>query len=358
MPQAGRPRYLDETTRAVRRDAAVYLLIVVHAFAGLLFLEYTGIAETVSYGLYFDRWAIRTVLFMPVVLVLGTYLLQLRRGQRRRTALAYAVSARRLATLTTAVVMLFAFMLFQGAFTSVKNGLSLAWGGFPHDRLQADIDAALHFGIDPWRLMFAVVRDKTFLAIVEWNYGVMWFFVSFGALVAAILSPGGNALRRRYLVTFILVWAVAGNLFAGLFMSAGPAFYGAVTGDAGRFAEQLSWLALHDGGSAFYQDYLWRLHIEGVTGFGSGISAFPSVHVALAAMNAMFAWSIDRRLGIAAWLYVAFIQFSSVYLAWHYAIDGYAGIAITAVVYQAVARLPSLLARPVPAVPSIPDIGR
>jgi membrane-associated phospholipid phosphatase len=134
----------------------------------------------------------------------------------------------------------------------------------------------------------------------------------------------------------MLVWVVCGNALAGLFLSAGPAFYGAVTGDEGRFAAQLAFLAhgaQSTNSAVTYQTYLWSLHQYGTAGFGSGISAFPSVHVAVAALNALFLWSHSSRLGLIAFAYIAVIVASSVYLAWHYAIDGYASIAIIAVIY-------------------------
>ena len=85
--------------------------------------------------------------------------------------------------------------------------------------------------------------------------------------------------------------------------------------------------------AALSQEYLWILHSLGQTGFGSGISAFPSVHVGLATFNALFAWEYSRRLGILAFVYPGLIQASSVYLGWHYAIDGYAAIIVTALIY-------------------------
>jgi membrane-associated phospholipid phosphatase len=121
-------------------------------------------------------------------------------------------------------------------------------------------------------------------------------------------------------------------------MSAGPAFYGKVTGDGSRFAAQLDFLARGSGwaeSAASYQQYLWMLHSLGQTGFGSGISAFPSVHVGLATFNALFVWEYDRRLGILAFAYAALIEMSSVYLGWHYAIDGYAAAMATVLIYAA-----------------------
>jgi hypothetical protein len=41
---------------------------------------------------------------------------------------------------------------------------------------------------------------------------------------------------------------------------------------------------------------------------------------------------------LAAFAYVALVVASSVYLAWHYAIDGYAAVAMTLVIYATVRR--------------------
>jgi membrane-associated phospholipid phosphatase len=146
-------------------------------------------------------------------------------------------------------------------------------------------------------------------------------------------------VRSRYLFAFMLLWIVVGNVLAGLFLSAGPAFYGLVTGDVGRFADQLAFLARGDGvahSAATYQNYLWNLHDSGETGLASGISAFPSVHVGLISLNAFFLYGYRRRLGIAAFCYVLFVGVSSVYLAWHYAIDGYVAFAAAGLIYLAI----------------------
>jgi hypothetical protein len=140
----------------------------------------------------------------------------------------------------------------------------------------------------------------------------------------------------------MLVWVVVGNVLAGPFMSAGPAFYAQVTGDTARFAEQMAFLARGRdwaNSAASYQEYLWALYSHGLTGFGSGISAFPSVHVGLIMLNALFLWDFSRRLGLIAFAYVGFVVASSVYLAWHYAIDGYAAIAVVLVIHYALKKL-------------------
>src|SRR5262249_20205055 len=88
-----------------------------------------------------------------------------------------------------------------------------------------------------------------------------------------------------------------------------------------------------------YQEYLWHLHVLGQAGFGSGISAFPSVHVGLVVMNALFLADYNRRLGLAGFAYAVLILASSVYLGWHYAIDGYVAAATVLVIHIALKRI-------------------
>jgi hypothetical protein len=138
-------------------------------------------------------------------------------------------------------------------------------------------------------------------------------------------------------------------VLAFAFLSAGPAFYGDVTGDWERFAPLMTLLQDGAGNShsaASYQSYLWRMHSSGNGGLGTGISAFPSMHVALAVINAFFAFEIRRWLGFAMSAYAAIILASSVALGWHYAIDGYASIAVCALLYVALRKMPSLEQRP------------
>src|SRR5690606_32299861 len=132
---------------------------------------------------------------------------------------------------------------FFGSFTSIKTVLPLLHGGFPFDRIQADIDSALHFGVDPWRLLQPFWGADGMRRIVEWNYNVLWFVICYGALFFVATSPRASHFRLRYIIGFLMVWIIVGNLLAGLFLSAGPAFYGLVTGDDLRFADQLDFLA-------------------------------------------------------------------------------------------------------------------
>ncbi len=326
----------------VRADAPLYLAILVYTIAGLAFLTAVGARDQSAYEIYLFRWTVIFALFMPALAVIGDYALVVHRFDERR-GLAYrrAFSPDRVARLVSGIALLMALVLFQGTFTSIKNALPIWLGGFPNDVLLANVDRWLAFGTDPWRPLLAVAGTDWMRGAVEWNYDVLWFVICFGALFFVATSPRAESIRVRYLLCFMLIWIVVGNLFAGWVLTAGPAFYGLVTGDTARFAGQMAFLARGadaPNSAIAYQHYLWQLHEAGKAGFASGISAFPSVHVGLIFMNALFVWERSRRLGLVAFAYVAFVMASSVYLAWHYAVDGYAAVVLVTAIFLALKR--------------------
>ena len=61
---------------------------------------------------------------------------------------------------------------------------------------------------------------------------------------------------------------------------------------------------------------------------GRGISAMPSVHIALAVQFACAAFAIRRWFGILLTVYAVVIWIASIHLGWHYAVDGLVAAAI------------------------------
>ena len=74
------------------------------------------------------------------------------------------------------------------------------------------------------------------------------------------------------------------------------------------------------------QDMLWDFYQAGDFGFGRGISAAPSMHVASTWMIARMAQCYGRRAAIAGWSFFGVIFIGSIHLGWHYAVDGYISI--------------------------------
>ncbi len=65
----------------------------------------------------------------------------------------------------------------------------------------------------------------------------------------------------------------------------------------------------------------------------------PSMHLAITTINALMLARLNRYAGTVACLYLATILLGSVFLGWHYAVDGYASIAITGLIWYAVQRV-------------------
>ncbi len=239
-------------------------------------------------------------------------------------------------------------VVLMGAFTSAKTMLPEI-SGFAWDAPLADLDAMLHGGVDPWLLISAIVSRPWALHAVEFVYASGWM-VMIGLVPAIVaLSPKLAAIRVRFFITYILCWILLGNLLAVATMSAGPAYFGEVTGDFERFRPLLDHVAANAGRlwSAFdIQRMLWSAYASDAAALGSGISAFPSLHVAMATLWAIVAFERSWKLGVAALVFLAFILVGSVALGWHYAVDGYASIPLTILIWKIVGWLPSNAAPP------------
>lgn len=220
------------------------------------------------------------------------------------------------------VATLAAIGLFFGAFTSAKNLLPLLFP-FKHDRYLADIDAMIHGG-DAWRLLTWLPYSLT-----ERVYHQAWFAILLGLTGYAVLF---SRHRERYIWTFLISWVVLGVFGAAIFMSGGPVFYERLTGSP-RFHELFQ--LLKGSRAVAYADILWEHHAGASTEAGSGISAFPSMHLSMATLFFLFAWRTSKLFGFGMLAFGLIILAGSVRLGWHYAIDGYFSILVTTGIWTA-----------------------
>jgi hypothetical protein len=201
---------------------------------------------------------------------------------------------------------------------------------FGWDERLAVIDRVLHFGHDPWTLLQPLAGEPRITMLLDYLY-FTWLPFTFLSLGWLVWSRH-EALRARALVGVVFVWIVLGDAFATIFSSAGPPYYGLLVPGPDPFAPLFSYL--DEVGKSYQliarelQQALWSLHVRGQTDIYTGISAMPSVHVAMPALFTMIGWERNRVLGIAFLGYTILILLATVHLGWHYAIDGYASIAL------------------------------
>jgi hypothetical protein len=200
--------------------------------------------------------------------------------------------------------------------------------GFWADPLLADVDAFL-FGGDPWRILHRLpiggVIDRVY---ITWGP-----YCAFSAIALAF-APDDRRKGQCIVAYFLTVASAAFGQY--LLPSAGPVFFEAI-GHGSRFAEIpiQAWVRTT-------ADYLWETYSSPGFRVGAGISAWPSLHVAGAMWMALTLRSYFPRPQLVGWSYFVLILVGSVYLGWHYAVDGIAGAAGAIACYALAKRLLTL----------------
>jgi len=173
------------------------------------------------------------------------------------------------------------------------------------------------FGIDAWR-----IADQLFgwaLVPVDRIYG-LWLPVQSLVLFSVMLLPP-SAAKSRALIAYSLAWFLLGVVAAILCASVGPIFYDRLLGgrDFAELGNRLSngaWMAQTEA------DAMWASLASGRPGFVAGISAMPSLHVAISLWIWLTARSLTTRVVPLALAYAIFTWAASVQLGWHYVSDG------------------------------------
>jgi hypothetical protein len=225
--------------------------------------------------------------------------------------------------------------LFLGAFGRWKLLIHIVQP-FAWDARLSALDAGLHLGHLPWTILQPALGTPAVTRLLDLLYVPVLLSVLIGMTVWQGWTTDG-ALRRRFLLTFVLAWILLGTGLAMALSSAGPCYYGRVTGLPDPYAGLMSYLRqVHQATpltALAIQEALWQSHASRVAGSFSEISAMPSIHVAMPTLFALTGRQADRRLGWALAAYGVLILLGSVALGWHYAVDGYVGAAGVALLW-------------------------
>lgn len=180
-------------------------------------------------------------------------------------------------------------------------------------------DRLLHLGRHAYEL---IPFWPPLTAALDFVY-MSWFVILFVGLTGwAWLGRGQD--RARVFLAYFLCWALLGTIAATVLSSAGPV-YAERLGVSAAFAPLTDYL----GGLPLLvlesQEALW-LGYTGEVAPG-GISAMPSMHVAMPALFTLSVWRW-RWLRIAGIAITGLMLAATVHLGWHYALDGYVAIAL------------------------------
>jgi PAP2 superfamily len=231
-----------------------------------------------------------------------------------------------------AALALFIVAFILIAFAQMKN-LIPTLNPFSWDIAFMELDRILHFGPLPHEYL----QPLFFHPVLSFFSGIynMWLFLVYMVLFTICFLRPDSAIRMQFLLAFLLTWVIGGNLLATVFSSAGPVYY-ALLGLGDTYAGLMDSLNAHAATASISvvetQATLWQVY-QADNGINL-ISAFPSMHVAMSTLIALIGFRVSRWAGWALTAYAVSIQIGSVLLAWHYAVDGYAGALIALLAWK------------------------
>lgn len=186
------------------------------------------------------------------------------------------------------------------------------------------IDAWLHFGVEPSAVASDWAGENGWMDLLDQGY-VLFFPAQLAVPLLFLMSQRLRPQRAQFFFALCLLWMVGGLVYV-LWPSLGPVYY-----RPSRFV----WLE-----QAPYARHLQVTLIQDYVRFRSdpgyyavklshGVAALPSMHVGVLAFFAIATHRL-RTASVVLWLLTALTFVGSLALAWHYAIDGYAGVLLAA----------------------------
>ena len=274
--------------------------------------SYAGIAHRPMFATY----GILAIAFFAFVIGirLGIYLIQMMRcGEEQPLRRLADLAIRERRRIVAALIGLQLVAIGGAAFGSLKAGLPPFWADLPIRAVEAAI-----LGCQAWELLHRWLGWAT--PLFDRLYGT--FVFTHTIAVFGLLACSPSVRKSQGLISLALAWLFMGVFCAYLLSSAGPIFFDRVYGGA-EFAYLIAVLNRDAPLTVMTADALWNVHQSGMPMVGNGISAMPSMHVALTLWLALLLK--NTRFAVIGWLYYALIWAGSVLLGWHWFSDGLVG---------------------------------
>lgn len=316
LRDSGRQRLPPNPVGRVDRRAAVVVLGSVFAY-GFVMQRLSGVSvgSLIGVVMMFEPIAAAVILFVALVAT-TVWIARPDVRDNIESRLFWLLVAGSMAWLT--------FPLF-GMFKQVVLPLR----GFLWDSSLAHIGRLL-LGVSPWQVTHSVFGSLRATRFLDSVYS-LWLILIFAFPMVAAVAFGDPRVRFRLIFSWFSAWVVIGTLAAWVFASAGPIYYNSLVGpDANYAALQLRLaglerLATADGhplaALEFQPILLNAFRLRDYTPAG-GISAMPSMHVALAILLVISGFQRNRLWGIALTTYALLIWIASIHFGWHYFVDG------------------------------------
>lgn len=221
-------------------------------------------------------------------------------------------------------------------FSSVKAMIPL-FNDFTWDPTFIALDRKLFFGHDAWTVLQPVLGYPPITAFLAVCYHLWVFLLYAGCIFFAAYRVVNQDTRRRFFLSYGLCWVLIGGVAATMLASVGPVFAKPLVG-IDTFLPQMAYLhAANDQIPVMtlaVQDMLLARFATGDGSLGSGISAMPSMHVAIAVLFWLAMREVHPRASRFFGVFAAIIWIASIHLAYHYAVDGIVSLALVWLIWN------------------------
>lgn len=229
-------------------------------------------------------------------------------------------------------------LIMTGWVLSVGKSLIPYMTSYQWDPLFMEWDRIVHFGFYPHELIMPLIERLHLSGFFNFVY-LSWFAAMFGCNGYVLFCERNRARRSQYLWTNVISWMLIGVVLATVFASVGPVylhhFYPDLNNPYDGLRDHLR--TVHNSGVELNVVRMSPVLLELVQNDRvvdmNGISAMPSMHVAISWLIVLYMFAVNRLMGWLAVLFFVLIQIGSVCLAWHYAIDGYAAVILVTAIW-------------------------
>lgn len=219
-------------------------------------------------------------------------------------------------------------------FSKMKSAIPL-FNEYTWDRAFIEWDRAIFFGQDAWQVLHPIIGYPIVTAFLALLYQ-LWFLLLYPGVMFFAFARIDSQVRRQFFLTYVLSWTVIGGAMATMLASVGPCFAGPMLGIT-TFDAQMAYLYSANEQMPIMvlpvQEMLLDWYGKAENGLGSGITAMPSMHCAIAFLYWIAVRRISAKWGafFAVFFFITWI--SSVHLAYHYAVDGLVSLIAVAAIW-------------------------